>query len=53
MTNSFPEAKLRIRMSSRDAHYAGNLVDGAAIGVAIDPKRTFAWRVKNGLTEKI
>ncbi len=31
MTNSFPEAKLRIRMSSRDAHYAGNLVDGARI----------------------
>ena len=31
MTNSFPEAKLRIRMSSKDAHYAGNLVDGARI----------------------
>ncbi len=31
MTNSFPEAKLRLRMSSRDAHYAGNLVDGARI----------------------
>lgn len=31
MPNSFPEAKLRIRMSSRDAHYAGNLVDGARI----------------------
>ena len=31
MTDSFPEAKLRIRMSSRDVHYAGNLVDGARI----------------------
>jgi len=31
MANSLPEAKLRIRMSSRDAHYAGNLVDGARI----------------------
>jgi len=31
MVNSFPEAKLRIRMSSHDAHYAGNLVDGARI----------------------
>jgi len=26
---SFPEACLRLRMSSHDAHYAGNLVDGA------------------------
>jgi len=31
MTNSFPEAKLRLRMSSRDTHYAGKLVDGARI----------------------
>jgi 3-aminobutyryl-CoA ammonia-lyase len=31
MSDSLPEAKLRIRMSSRDAHYAGNLVDGARI----------------------
>src|SRR3990167_8537090 len=31
MTNSYPEAKLLIRMSSRDAHYAGKLVDGARI----------------------
>ena len=31
MANSLPEAKLRVRMSSRDAHYAGNLVDGARI----------------------
>ena len=31
MSNSYPEAKLRIRMSSHDAHYAGNLVDGARI----------------------
>jgi len=31
MTNSFPEAKLRLRMSSRDVHYAGKLVDGARI----------------------
>jgi len=31
MAKSFPEAKLRIRMSSHDAHYAGNLVDGARI----------------------
>ena len=31
MTNSFPEAKLRIRMSSSDVHYAGDLVDGARI----------------------
>ena len=31
MTNSFPEAKLRIRMSSSDIHYAGDLVDGARI----------------------
>ena len=31
MTNSFPEAKLRLRMSSRDIHYAGKLVDGARI----------------------
>ena len=31
MPNSLPEAKLRLRMSSRDAHYAGNLVDGARI----------------------
>ena len=31
MASSFPEAKLRVRMSSRDAHYAGNLVDGARI----------------------
>jgi len=29
--NSFPEAKLRLRMSSRDEHYAGKLVDGAKI----------------------
>ena len=31
MSDSFPETKLRIRMSSHDAHYAGNLVDGARI----------------------
>ena len=31
MTKSLPEAKLRLRMSSQDAHYAGNLVDGARI----------------------
>ena len=31
MIDSFPDAKLRIRMSSHDAHYAGNLVDGARI----------------------
>jgi len=31
MTKSLPEAKLRLRMSSHDAHYAGNLVDGARI----------------------
>jgi 3-aminobutyryl-CoA ammonia-lyase len=31
MTDSFAEAKLRIRMGSGDAHYAGNLVDGARI----------------------
>ena len=31
MAESFPRAKLRVRMSSRDAHYAGNLVDGAKI----------------------
>ncbi len=31
MANSLPEAKLRVRMSSHDAHYAGNLVDGARI----------------------
>ena len=31
MAKSFPEAKLRVRMSSHDAHYAGNLVDGARI----------------------
>lgn len=31
MVKSFPEAKLRVRMSSNDAHYAGNLVDGARI----------------------
>jgi 3-aminobutyryl-CoA ammonia-lyase len=31
MTDSLPEAKLRMRMSSSDAHYAGNLVDGARI----------------------
>ncbi|MFB5631371.1 MAG: hotdog domain-containing protein [Nitrosopumilaceae archaeon] len=31
MTDSLLEAKLRIRMSSGDAHYAGNLVDGAQI----------------------
>ncbi len=28
---TFPQAKLRVRMSSQDAHYAGNLVDGARI----------------------
>ena len=31
MTKPLPEAKLRLRMSSHDAHYAGNLVDGAKI----------------------
>ena len=31
LTESLPEAKLRVRMSSQDAHYAGNLVDGARI----------------------
>lgn len=31
MTNSFPESKLRLRMSSHDEHYAGKLVDGAKI----------------------
>ena len=31
MTNPYPEAKLRLRMSSHDAHYAGKLVDGARI----------------------
>ena len=31
MTEIFPEAKLKVRMSSKDAHYAGNLVDGARI----------------------
>ena len=28
---TLPQAKLRVRMSSQDAHYAGNLVDGARI----------------------
>lgn len=31
MTKSLPEAKLKVRMSLHDAHYAGNLVDGAKI----------------------
>ena len=31
MANSYPKAKLRLRMSSHDGHYAGNLVDGARI----------------------
>lgn len=31
MTDSFPDAKLRVRMGTGDAHYAGNLVDGARI----------------------
>lgn len=31
MADSFPGAKLRMRMSYHDAHYAGNLVDGARI----------------------
>ena len=31
MTEIFPDAKLKVRMSSKDAHYAGNLVDGARI----------------------
>ena len=29
MPNSIPEVRLRLRMSSHDAHYAGALVDGA------------------------
>lgn len=29
--DSLPEVKLRVRISSSDAHYAGNLVDGAHI----------------------
>jgi 3-aminobutyryl-CoA ammonia-lyase len=29
--DSFPQVKLRVRISSNDAHYAGNLVDGAHI----------------------
>lgn len=28
---SFPEVRLRVRISQSDAHYAGNLVDGAHI----------------------
>ena len=28
---SYPEVKLRVRISQSDAHYAGNLVDGAHI----------------------
>lgn len=28
---TFPEVKLRVRISQSDAHYAGNLVDGAHI----------------------
>ena len=31
MVDSLPEATLRIRMSYKDAHYAGNLVEGAKI----------------------
>ena len=31
MTESLPQVTLRVRMSSHDAHYAGNLVDGARI----------------------
>ncbi len=31
MSKSLPEARLRVRLSSKDAHYAGNLVDGARI----------------------
>ena len=31
MAKNLPEANLKIRMSSKDAHYAGNLVDGARI----------------------
>lgn len=27
--DEYPEARIRLRMSSHDAHYAGNLVDGA------------------------
>ena len=29
--NEFPEAKIRLRMSAHDGHYAGALVDGARI----------------------
>lgn len=29
MSKSLPEVTLRLRMGSHDAHYAGNLVDGA------------------------
>lgn len=29
MANQLPEVTLRLRMGSHDAHYAGNLVDGA------------------------
>ncbi len=29
--SSLPQVKLRLRLSSHDAHYAGNLVDGAKI----------------------
>ena len=31
MEKKFPESKLKMRMSSKDSHYAGNLVDGARI----------------------
>ena len=31
MPKNLIEAKLKVRMSSKDAHYAGNLVDGSRI----------------------
>ena len=31
MSENITEATIRIRMSAHDAHYAGNLVDGARI----------------------
>tara|TARA_Y100000748_G_C15494910_1_gene487879 strand:+ start:2319 stop:2714 length:396 start_codon:yes stop_codon:yes gene_type:complete len=31
MAEKFPETILKVRMSSKDSHYAGNLVDGSRI----------------------
>ena len=46
MANSYPEAKLRVRMSSHDAHYAGHLVEQPNLQFVTMETRVFCGHIR-------